>query len=287
MDVAIKFAILVLSTFGGSWLIYHFIIRPFNLFRFLFGLKPIKIEKHRFYMVKPIISSLFVIILLSFTFHLFIGLRPSPRITSVPGIGLAPEIDGRLTDSIWKEALVFNNFITLNPEPGLSPSQKTEIYLAHDSLNIYVAFNCIGEQIKETKAIHTPDGKLGNEDWVAFCLDTYSGDHGICFFALNPEGKQTDGTLDFQDGNPDDKMNFKWISSAQRTKLGWSAEMAIPFEQIRFAGNKNVKMRFKAARFISQDKEEVDFPQMFPGSAHVAQFMKIMFSGIENRNMKP
>ncbi|WP_064198255.1 MULTISPECIES: acyltransferase family protein [Emticicia] len=39
MSVIPKFFILVLGTFGGSFMIYHFLIKPFSLTRILFGLK--------------------------------------------------------------------------------------------------------------------------------------------------------------------------------------------------------------------------------------------------------
>jgi glucan biosynthesis protein C len=35
-----KFLVLVVATFGGSWLIHHVLIRPFNPLRLLFGVKP-------------------------------------------------------------------------------------------------------------------------------------------------------------------------------------------------------------------------------------------------------
>jgi glucans biosynthesis protein C len=39
MNANLKFLILVLGTFGFSWLIYHFLIRPFGVMKLLFGVK--------------------------------------------------------------------------------------------------------------------------------------------------------------------------------------------------------------------------------------------------------
>lgn len=206
-------------------------------------------------------------------------------IVKIPQVENSPCIDGILNDTIWNRAWVCRDFKTIRPDFGLPPSEETELYLMYDSKNIYVGFRCFDKDPQNIKAAISKRDNPGNDDWVAFCLDTYNHELGCYFFMANPRGIQTDGTLN-SEANPDITLDMIWESSGKMTDKGYSIEMAIPFASLRFPSRKRVTMGFKAARNISRKSEEVDFPEFHPErGAALAQFQKVELTGIRQKQL--
>ncbi len=201
----------------------------------------------------------------------------------IPQVHSSPIIDGALNDSVWNQALVFTDFKTISPDFGLPPSEKTEFYIMYNEKHIYVGFRCFDQNPQSIKAAITRRDNPGNDDWVAFCLDTYNHELGCYFFMVNPQGIQTDGTLN-SDASPDITLDMIWTSDGKMTQEGYSIEIAIPFASLRFPAKEKIIMGFKIARNISRKSEEVDFPEYHPErGAALAQFQKIEFSGISKK----
>jgi len=203
----------------------------------------------------------------------------------IPLAEIPPIIDGNLDDQAWQSAAVFTDFKTLMPDFGLPPSEKTEVYLIYDAENIYVGFRCFDKEPEKIKATLARRDSAFYDDWIAFCVDSTNDELGALFFMTNPLGIQADGTLD-SDGNPDVSLDLVWSSSGKISANGYTVELSIPFNSIRFSQKEKVIMGFKAARNIPRKSEEVDFPEYHPEKgAALAQFQKIEFSGILNKRV--
>jgi len=206
-------------------------------------------------------------------------------IVNLPTINEPPLIDGKLTDAAWESALVFKNFKTIQPDFGLPPSEATEGYLIYNEKMIYLGFRCFDREPDKIKATVSHRDNPGNDDWIAFCLDTFNDELTAYFFMVNPFGIQTDGTLD-SNAEPDVTQDLVWQSAGQLTPTGYEAEIAIPFSSLRFPSKQTVVMGFKMARHISRKSEEVDFPEYHPErGAALAQFQKIELSGIKPKQL--
>jgi hypothetical protein len=203
------------------------------------------------------------------------------QIVKIAKVDNPPVIDGKLNDPAWQKASVFTDFKTLRPDFGLPPSEKTEVFMVYDMEKIYVGFLCYDSEPKKIKASISRRDAAFNDDWIAFCLDTFNDELGAYFFMVNPLGIQMDGTLN-SDAAPDITLDMVWLSAGRLMEAGYSAEIAIPFKSLRFPSKQYVVMGFKVARTISRKSEEVDFPEYSPekGSA-LAQFQKIELSGIK------
>ena len=64
--------------------------------------------------------------------------RPTvrPTRTSTP-----PTIDGRLDDAAWTDAVHITDFVQLAPRAGEPATQDSDVYIAYDSTNLYLAFH--------------------------------------------------------------------------------------------------------------------------------------------------
>lgn len=203
-----------------------------------------------------------------------------PPAVQIPRAEQPPRIDGTLNDPSWKKAAMFENFKTLHPEAGKNPSEHTAVYLTYDHENIYLGARLFDSEPAKIRAQSTKRDDPGGDDWVAFCLDSMNDELGAVFFLVTPNGTQVDGTLN-AGGSPNTEFDTQWTSAATRTADGWIATMAIPFKRLPFHWADHVVMSFKVARNISRKSEEVDFPEISPNRAHLAQFQPIEFNSIE------
>ena len=196
-----------------------------------------------------------------------------------------PRIDGRVDEPAWITASLFTDFKTIKPDFGLPPSEKTECYFLYDNENIYLAFRCFDREPDKIKAAVSHRDNPGNDDWIAFCLDTFNDEQSAFFFMINPRGIQTDGTLN-SDASPDVTLDMIWSCASKITADGYSVEISIPFESLRYPSKDVVTMGFKVARNISRKSEEVDFPEYHPEKgAALAQFQKIKLHDIPSRQI--
>jgi hypothetical protein len=209
----------------------------------------------------------------------------SGSIIPIPRTSSAPVLDGELNEPVWETAAIFTEFKTMKPDYGLAPSEQTEVHLVYDSEMMYVGFRCADSEPAKIKATVSRRDTPVNDDWIAFCIDTFNDELSACFFMLNPHGIQVDGTLN-SDADPDLTLDLVWSGFSKLTSAGYSAEIAIPFKSLRFPNTEKIIMGFKVARNISRKSEEVDFPEFQPArGAALAQFQKIEFSGIKSRSV--
>jgi len=155
----------------------------------------------------------------------------------------APVMDGKLDDVCWKKAHKVTDFIQFEPALGENPKDPTVVCIMFDRENLYVGFECfkkhpdqvLGSQMKR-------DSHFFQDDYVEIFLDTYC-DHRNCYgFAVNCLGTQVDRRIanegSMRSGGPrgdrSRAWDCTWESKAVRTDRGWTAEMAIPFSEMRF-----------------------------------------------------
>ena len=50
-----------------------------------------------------------------------------------------PEIDGRLDDVVWQNALRLTEFVQQNPVEGAPATEETDVWISYDDQNLYIA----------------------------------------------------------------------------------------------------------------------------------------------------
>jgi hypothetical protein len=142
------------------------------------------------------------------------------------------KIDGRLDDAGWRNAAKADNFAEHQPGDQTKPPVETYALMTYDNDNIYVAFMCYDDPTK-VRASFGERERLGNDDNVVLCLDTYGDAAWAYTFRVNPYGIQGDALWSPTVGE-DGGYNLVWESAAQVTDSGYQVEMAIPFAALRF-----------------------------------------------------
>jgi hypothetical protein len=200
----------------------------------------------------------------------------SVKIIRAYRISNPPKIDGRLDDPCWKECQRLYDFVQFDPKHGEDPTEKTSAWVGYDENNLYIAFYCHDSEPKKVTAHITRRDYAANDDVVGIILDTYNDKRFSYWFSLNPFGIQGDFV---GDGNSqDDSWDCIWRSDGNRTKDGWTGEMAIPFKSLRFSPQKEQIWGVNFFRLIRRKGEQIfytNFSREEPLLEHSARLIGI------------
>jgi len=188
--------------------------------------------------------------------------NPAPKLPAQKVVravrALSPiTIDGRLEEDVWKGEPA-EGFTQSDPKDGAPATERTKVWVAYDDQALYVAAMCYDSEPKKIIArLGRRDDKM-NSDWFYFAVDPYNDKRSGYVFAVNPAGSIIDGTLS-NDINEDDTWDGVWESKAVKTSEGWSLEMRIPFNQIRFPKKDEYVWGVNFRRVIMRKNETVNF----------------------------
>jgi len=148
----------------------------------------------------------------------------------------APSIDGILDDEAWKEGVWIDDFTQYEPYNGAKPSQRTEFKILFDDDNIYAAFKAFDTSpdsiVSRLTRRDEPDGDL-----VAVIFDSYHDLRTGFLFGVASSGVKYDQIFTNDGDNEDDSWDPNWWVKTSVNSEGWTAEMKIPFSQVRFEKN--------------------------------------------------
>ena len=165
-------------------------------------------------------------------------------------------LDGRLDEAAWSQAEPATEFTQLDPWEGEPASEHTEVYVVYDDEALY-----IGAVLHDRSPVSTRlgrrDGFLMDSDWLTISLDSYN-DHRSGFkFEVNPSGVRGDEALSRgQDRRGDSSWDPVWEVATQIHETGWSAEVRIPFSQLRFRNTEDQVWGIQISRDIARNREK-------------------------------
>ena len=188
-------------------------------------------------------------------------------------------IDGLLTETVWKNGNAVDCFLQRDPNEGEQPTEQTEVRVIYDNDAIYVGavmFDSSPDSI--VARLGRRDARLSSDQFCLY-IDPYYDKRSGFFFAINPAGTISDGVL-LNDDWDDDSWDGIWEGKACITDRGWSAEMRIPYSQLRFHKKDKYTWGINFSRTIQRKNEEV-FVTFTPkdGSGFVSRFVDLV--GIE------
>ncbi len=190
-------------------------------------------------------------------------------------------IDGKLNEKDWDRPGA-TDFTQRDPNEGLQPTQKTEVWVCYDDQALYIAARLHDDHPDSIiSRIGRRDASLIS-DLFAVYLDTYHDRMTGTYFAVSAGGSISDGTL-YNDSWEDDTWDAVWTAATSIDKDGWNVEMKIPYSQLRFPKQEMYLWGVNFTRKIARSNERDDFV-MVPKkeSGWVSRFADL--SGIHNIN---
>ena len=147
-----------------------------------------------------------------------------------------PTIDGNLDDKAWNLVEWTTDYVEFRPDAGTPPTEQTKMKIVYDDKNLYIAFKCYqADPSTIEKRMGRRDDFPG--DWVEINLDSYNDKRTAFSFTTSASGVKSDEFVSNND-NWDSSWNPIWYVKTQIDNEGWTAELRIPFSQLRF-GNEH------------------------------------------------
>ncbi len=147
------------------------------------------------------------------------------------------ELDGRLDEPAWPRAPAADRFIQREPDEGVPATQRTVVRFLHDGHTLYIGARMYDELGAEgvTGRLVRRDGQAQSDELV-LSFDPFHDHVSQTVFSINPAGVRGDA---YGPGgsHPDPSWDPVWQAAVQVDEEGWTAELAIPFSQLRFPRN--------------------------------------------------
>ncbi len=158
------------------------------------------------------------------------------RITAVRVGRATPHIDGRLDDAAWREARWVSDFTQKEPDQGRPATLRTEVALVYDDDALYIGARMASAGRHQIASQMTRRDEPGNTERLIVSLDTYHDHRTAYSFALTAAGVRIDyfHPID-NEYERDFTFDAVWEAQTDVGEDGWTAEIRIPFSQLRFS----------------------------------------------------
>lgn len=144
-------------------------------------------------------------------------------------------IDGELKEPEWKWGQPSPHFTQVEPLQGNSPNFETEVRVLYNKQYLY--FGIFSKDSMGRNAIRATDFKRDfnstQHDLVMLSFDGFNDRRNAMALATNAYGVQRD-LLSFDDIYYDLDWDGLWKVRTTRTDSGWVAEIAIPWQTLRY-----------------------------------------------------
>ena len=101
-----------------------------------------------------------------------------------------PRIDGRLDDVVWQTATHITEFVQIGPVAGAPGTEKTEVWMACDSENIYFAFYAHYSDMGMMRVNRTERDQMRGDDQMSVLFDPFLDQQRAYQFEVNGYGVQ-------------------------------------------------------------------------------------------------
>ena len=186
------------------------------------------------------------------------------------------ELDGNLSDPAWATAAPVTGFSQRDPHEGAPATERTEVRVLYDDNALYVGARMYDASPDSVRAQLARRDRITSSDRFLVFLDCYHDRRTGFYFGINAAGTLYDGTL-YNDDWDSDTWDGVWEGKAVRDSLGWSAELRIPYSQLRFQRQREHRWGINFKREIAR-RNERDYLVRTPsnGSGFVSRFVDLV-----------
>ncbi|HEX9704802.1 MAG TPA: DUF5916 domain-containing protein [Gemmatimonadales bacterium] len=160
---------------------------------------------------------------------------PPRRVVAARVDGAAPRVDGRLDDASWTAARPADDFVLREPTEGVPAPERTEVRFIYTEDALYIGARMYsGNPTAIRKLVARRDREVPSEQLV-ISLDSRADRRTAYTFGVTPGGVRSDyfHASDFEDAQ-DESFDPVWEARTAVDSLGWTAELRIPFTQLRY-----------------------------------------------------
>lgn len=147
----------------------------------------------------------------------------------------SPAIDGRLDEPVWTRAPLASAFVQAEPRQGDAATEGTDVRVVFDERYLYVGVVCHDSTGADQLRVRDlrRDFDETTDDFFGIAIDGVQDGRSAMVFRVNPRGALRDQqTVD--GGLADVDFDAVWIARTARDERGWTAELAIPWDTLRY-----------------------------------------------------
>ncbi len=218
-----------------------------------------------------------------------------PSVTAVRA-NESPRIDGQLDDVIWQRAVRLTEFVQVRPVEGAPATEDTEVWIAYDNGNLYLAMHAHYTDPRIARANRVDRDQTRTDDTISVYFDTFLDQQRAYVFSVNGYGVQGDSLMGSSRGgggyrggggggggysggyggfsgvpSGDSSWDALFDSAGSLVDDGWTAEMAIPFKSLRYPSNDSHRWGFQIVRSIGGKDETVVWSPVLRGNTFMSQ----------------
>ncbi|HUR66328.1 MAG TPA: DUF5916 domain-containing protein, partial [Chitinophagaceae bacterium] len=176
-------------------------------------------------------------------------------------------LDGIPNEEAWNAVQWGGDFIQYQPAEGKAPSYPSNFKILYDDKFLYIAYQCHDNAPDSiVKRMSRRDQFPG--DWMEINIDSYHDQRTAFSFTISVSGVRGDEFVSNNGNNWDASWNPIWYSKTHVHEKGWSAEVKIPFSQLRYGNEKDKVWGIQVHRRLFR-KEERSTWVLIPQSSGV------------------
>lgn len=142
-------------------------------------------------------------------------------------------LDGRDLDPVWRSAPISDEFRQFSPNEAGPARFRTSFQVAYDDRTLFVFVRAYDPRPDSLVALLSRHDVRTPSEWIKVVVDGFHDRRSALQFIVNPAGVKRDATV-FSDVQEDASWDGVWDVAVAVDTLGWTAEFAIPFSQLRF-----------------------------------------------------
>ncbi len=193
------------------------------------------------------------------------ALGASPRAQDVPPrkqaqawrvAGEEIRLDGRLDEPAWERATPISDFQMAEPTEGAAPTDPMEVRFLYDGSALYVGAR-MSTTLGGFQAAMGRRDDAGQSENLQIELDTYLDRRTAYMFGVTAAGVRLDHYhRSDEENNWDSGFDPVWEAHTSVDADGWTAELWLPFNQLRFNAGDDQVWGLNVRRFRPTLKEE-------------------------------
>lgn len=183
----------------------------------------------------------------------------------------AINIDGIPNEEAWNAVPFGGDYTQYQPGDGQPPSQPTQFKILYDDKYLYIAY--WAHEVSADSVVR----RMGRRDDFPgdFCeinIDSYHDLRTAFSFTISASGVRGDEFVSNNGNNWDESWNPIWFAKTHVHSKGWTAEVKIPFSQLRYGNEKQKVWGIQLMRNIFRKQERSTWQ-------HIPQAMGVWVSG--------
>ena len=205
-----------------------------------------------------------------------IGQHSTPDTLIAMPYNLEINLDGKLDEACWQDAICIENFTQREQNEGEPVSERTKVAVVYSSHEIYFGIWCYDSEPDKISAQQMArDFSWRSDDNVEIMISPFNDNRNGYLFVTNPNGAIADVWIGDEGKEWNKDWNAVWDVAVERNEQGWFVELVIPFSTLKFNRDSSQVWGINFERNIRRKKEQV----LWQGWSRIYELEKISQGG--------